>query len=98
MASPLQYLTPSMIKPKDADGGKAAVRQREPGQGDFFRGLVLGFGGYAQFIGRFYKTLVTGPWEFRQIVRHIDDLGAMSLPLISIINFIIGLIFSMQSR
>lgn len=70
----------------------------DPRQLDYFRGLIMGFGGYTQFMGRFFKTLVTGPWEFRQIVRHIDDLGAMSLPLITIINFIMGLILSMQSR
>jgi phospholipid/cholesterol/gamma-HCH transport system permease protein len=87
-----------MKKAKDVDRKKVAPVGNDPRQVDYFRGLVLGFGGYTQFMGRFFKTLVTGPFEFRQIVRHIDDLGAMSLPLITIINFIMGLILSMQSR
>lgn len=64
----------------------------------YLKNMVAEFGGYAFFIGRFFKTLFAPPYEFRQIIRHIDDLGAMSLPLIGIINFILGLILAMQSR
>lgn len=62
------------------------------------RSTVENFGGYAFFIGKFLKTAFTPPYEFRQIVRHIDELGAMSLPLITVISFIMGLILAMQSR
>src|SRR5437764_14395154 len=55
-------------------------------------------GDHAFFIARFFRTALTPPYEFRQIVRHIDELGALSLPLITIINFIIGLILAMQAR
>ena len=65
---------------------------------EYFRHLTTELGNYVFFIGRFFKTLFTPPYEFRQIIRHIDDLGAMSLPLIGIINFILGLILAMQSR
>jgi phospholipid/cholesterol/gamma-HCH transport system permease protein len=65
---------------------------------EYFRHLISEFGNYVFFIGRFFKSALTPPFEFRQIVRHIDDLGAMSLPLIGIINFILGLILAMQSR
>jgi len=64
----------------------------------YFRGLVTEFGNYMFFIGRFLRTLFTPPYEVPQIIRHIDDLGAMSLPLITVINFIMGLILAMQSR
>lgn len=65
---------------------------------DYFRSLTTELGNYVFFVGRFFKTAFTPPYEFRQIVRHVDDLGAMSLPLIGIINFILGLILAMQSR
>lgn len=65
---------------------------------EYFRNLVTELGNYVFFIVRFFRTAFTPPYEFRQIVRHIDDLGAMSLPLIGIINFILGLILAMQSR
>jgi phospholipid/cholesterol/gamma-HCH transport system permease protein len=38
------------------------------------------------------------PYEFSEIKKHIKELGIKSLPLISIIGFIIGLILTMQSR
>jgi phospholipid/cholesterol/gamma-HCH transport system permease protein len=64
----------------------------------YFRHLVTELGNYFFFIGRFFRTVFTPPYEVRQIIRHVDDLGAMSLPLIGIINFIMGLILAMQSR
>jgi phospholipid/cholesterol/gamma-HCH transport system permease protein len=64
----------------------------------YFEEATTELGSYMYFIGRFFKTVLKPPYEFRQVVRHIDDLGAMSLPLISFINFIMGLILTMQSR
>lgn len=64
----------------------------------YLRNFTLEFGKYTEFIGHFFKTAFKPPYEFRQIVRHIDDFGAMSLPLISLVNFIMGLILAMQSR
>jgi phospholipid/cholesterol/gamma-HCH transport system permease protein len=64
----------------------------------YLKHITLEFGNYTSFIGRFFRTALAPPYEFRQIVRHIDDLGAMSLPLISITNFIMGLILALQSR
>lgn len=64
----------------------------------YLRNITLEFGKYALFIGRFFRTVIAPPYEFRQVVRHIDDFGAMSLPLISVVNFIMGLILAMQSR
>jgi len=64
----------------------------------YLSNLTLEFGRYTQFTGRVLRTVFKPPYEFRQIIRHIDDFGAMSLPLISIVNFIMGLILAMQSR
>lgn len=63
-----------------------------------FKSIALAFGSYTEFIFRFLRTVFSPPYEFRQIVRHIDDFGAMSLPLIAVVNFIMGLILAMQSR
>lgn len=64
----------------------------------FIYNVTLEFGKYMEFIRRFFKTVFKPPYEFRQVIRHIDDFGAMSLPLISVVNFIMGLILAMQSR
>jgi len=69
----------------------------DPGPSPFVRRLIDA-GSHAQFNIRFFKGLFRPPFEVRQVIRHIDDFGAMSLPLISIVNFIMGLILAMQSR
>jgi phospholipid/cholesterol/gamma-HCH transport system permease protein len=70
-------------------------RMRPPG---YLKHVVLEAGNYTRFTTRFFKTVFAPPYEFSQIVRHIDDFGAMSLPLISVVNFIMGLILALQSR
>ncbi len=65
---------------------------------EYFKTLVLAFGGYMGFVGRFFRTVFRPPYEVMQIVRHVDDLGALSLPLISTANFIMGMILALQSR
>lgn len=62
------------------------------------RRILLEAGRHAHFNLRFFRGLFRPPMESRQIIRHIDDFGTMSLPLISIVNFIMGLILAMQSR
>jgi phospholipid/cholesterol/gamma-HCH transport system permease protein len=64
----------------------------------YLKNITLEFGKYIYFVGRFFRTVLKPPYEFRQVIRHIDDFGAMSLPLISLVNFIMGLILAMQSR
>jgi len=64
----------------------------------FLSNAIIETGSYAKFSARFFKTVFSPPYEFRQIVRHVDDFGAMSLPLISMVNFIMGLILALQSR
>jgi phospholipid/cholesterol/gamma-HCH transport system permease protein len=64
----------------------------------YLKNVSIEFGKYIYFVGRFFRTVFAPPYEFRQVIRHIDDFGAMSLPLISVVNFIMGLILAMQSR
>lgn len=60
--------------------------------------MLVAAGEHARFNLRFFRGLFSRPFEVRQVVRHVDDFGAMSLPLISVVNFIMGLILAMQSR
>lgn len=65
---------------------------------NYLKTLTLLFGSYTQFVVKFFRTVIAPPYELRQVVRHVDDFGAMSLPLIAVVNFIMGLILAMQSR
>jgi phospholipid/cholesterol/gamma-HCH transport system permease protein len=50
------------------------------------------------FIARFFKEVFVPPYEFREIIRQCYEVGVRSLPLISLTGFIIGIVFTNQSR
>lgn len=50
------------------------------------------------FILRFFKEAFLPPFEFKEIVNQCYELGVRSLPLISVTGFIIGIVFTNQSR
>lgn len=59
---------------------------------------LVEFGRYAQFIGQYFRTVFKPPYEWRQVLRHIDELGTYSIPLVIVTNFLIGAILALQSR
>jgi phospholipid/cholesterol/gamma-HCH transport system permease protein len=50
------------------------------------------------FAGRFFKQAVTPPYEFNEFFKQCFLIGNKSLPLVGITAFIMGLVFTMQSR
>jgi phospholipid/cholesterol/gamma-HCH transport system permease protein len=50
------------------------------------------------FVLRFFKEVFVPPYEFKEIVTQCFELGVRSLPLISLTGFIIGIVFTNQSR
>lgn len=61
---------------------------------DFFRGLANAFA----FVKRFFQEVWFPPYEFKEILRQCYEIGYRSLPLISLTGFIIGIVFTNQSR
>src|SRR6201747_2605662 len=51
-----------------------------------------------QFILRFFKEAFLPPYEFKEIIRQCYETGVRSFTLISLTGFIVGLIFTKQSR
>ena len=51
-----------------------------------------------RFISRFFRELFNGPLEFREIVRQCYEVGFKSIPLITLTGFVIGMVFTTQSR
>lgn len=47
---------------------------------------------------RFFKYVFTPPYEWAQVRKHLDDLGAKSIPLLTVVGLIMGLILALQSR
>lgn len=50
------------------------------------------------FVIRFFKEVLFPPYEFREILRQCYEVGVRSLPLISVTGFIVGIVFTNQSR
>lgn len=60
----------------------------------FFLGLYNAFA----FVKRFFKEVWFPPYELKEIMRQCYEIGYRSLPLISLTGFIIGIVFTNQSR
>jgi phospholipid/cholesterol/gamma-HCH transport system permease protein len=50
------------------------------------------------FVLRFFKEAFLPPYEFKEVINQCYELGVRSLPLISVTGFIIGIVFTNQSR
>ncbi|MCC9137497.1 MlaE family ABC transporter permease [Pontibacter silvestris] len=50
------------------------------------------------FVARFFKEVFLPPYEFKEIMNQCYEVGVRSLPLIALTGFIIGIVFTNQSR
>jgi phospholipid/cholesterol/gamma-HCH transport system permease protein len=55
-------------------------------------------GEMSAFAGRFFREFLFPPYEFREIAKQCYETGYRSLPLVGLTSFIIGLVFTLQSR
>jgi phospholipid/cholesterol/gamma-HCH transport system permease protein len=51
-----------------------------------------------KFIARFFRDVFQKPIEFREIIRQCYEVGVKSIPLITLTGFVIGVVFTRQSR
>lgn len=65
-------------------------------------GLLLSFfewfGELGIFCGRLARAAVTPPFEFRELLRQMDEIGAKSLPLVALAGSAIGMVLSLHTR
>jgi phospholipid/cholesterol/gamma-HCH transport system permease protein len=55
-------------------------------------------GEMSYFAGRFFKELFSMPFEFKELLRQCYNMGNRSLLLVGVTGFILGLVFTLQSR
>ncbi len=63
-----------------------------------FKDFISEIGKLSYFAGRFFKESVKRPFEFRELLRQCFNMGNKSLLLVAVTGFIIGLVFTLQSR
>ncbi len=64
------------------------------GLDDYFIGVY----NVLQFTLRFFKEVFVPPYHFGSIVNQCYEVGLKSLPLITLTGFIVGVVFTKQSR
>ena len=55
-------------------------------------------GDITYFAIRFFKEVFTKPFEWKELIRQCYNIGNRSLLLVSVTGFILGLVFTLQSR
>ena len=60
--------------------------------------FLIEIGDLSYFAGRFFKEVFKSPFEFTEFLRQCYQMGNRSLLLVSVTGFIIGLVFTLQSR
>lgn len=50
------------------------------------------------FTARFFKEVFSKPFEFKELLRQCYNIGNRSLLLVAVTGFILGLVFTLQSR
>jgi phospholipid/cholesterol/gamma-HCH transport system permease protein len=59
---------------------------------------LVGVNNAYQFVVRFFKEVFVPPFHFREIINQCFEIGLKSLSLITLTGFIVGLVFTKQSR
>lgn len=60
--------------------------------------LLLNIHHIYSFVLRFFKEVFIPPYEFKEVIKQCYETGVRSLPLIALTGFIIGIVFTNQSR
>lgn len=55
-------------------------------------------GALSRFAGRFFREVFSRPFEFRELLHQCYQMGNKSLLLVGVTGFILGLVFTLQSR
>ena len=56
------------------------------------------FGEIGVFLMRVIRAALTPPYEGRELIRQLDEIGAKSLPLVALAGGAIGVVLSLQTR
>ena len=62
------------------------------------KAYLLEIGELSYFAGRFFREVFKPPFEFKEFLRQCYYMGNRSLLLVAVTGFIIGLVFTLQSR
>jgi phospholipid/cholesterol/gamma-HCH transport system permease protein len=62
------------------------------------KAFFMEIGELSYFAGRYFKEAFSSPFEFKELLRQCYNVGNKSLLLVGVTGFILGLVFTLQSR
>lgn len=71
---------------------------RKPTSVQLTLNFFLNITGLWVFVLEYFKQVFLPPYEFREIKKHMDELGVKTFPIVSVTGLIIGLVLTMQSQ
>src|SRR5882724_6746127 len=92
------WLTATLLASADVWPKSDQVKTTIQGVRRLSLGVLGWFGGIAEFCGRLVEAAVKPPYEGRELVRQMDEVGAKSLPLVLLAGAAIGVVLSLHTR
>lgn len=90
-STPVQGVRPSRPQ-KQAAGASISMENR-----GLITSFLEWFGNLTIFAWRVIRAAVTPPYEWRELVRQLDDVGSKSVPLVALAGSAIGVVLSMEA-
>ncbi len=87
-----------ILQEKDLDRKTEERREAAREQTVFGESFFAEAGGLFSFIGRFFARFWRRPFEFKELITQMDEVGTKSLTLTGVVGFSIGIVLAMQSR
>lgn len=85
---------PPKKEEQSAKGFSAFIDKKAEGFNSFLENVTE----FTRFAIKFFKEILKPPFEFGEIARQCYLIGNKSFPLVALTGFIMGLVFTMQSR
>jgi len=63
-----------------------------------FKAFLIETGELSFFAARFFRQTFKRPFEFQELIHQSYRVGVQSLPLVAVTGFIMGLVFTLQTR
>ena len=92
ISDPVSGIKKSALRQTELIAGTAIIKKGQTS------GFLLEVGNLTIFFMRFWKELLTPPFELKETIRQCFMVGNHSLGLVSITGIIMGLVLTIQSR
>lgn len=79
-------------------GSAVTVNETMDGAKSLFTSFFEWFGEFGLFCGRLAREVFSPPYEGREFVRQLDEIGSKSLPLVALAGAATGVVLSLQMR